>query len=216
MVIVQSIVTAMDNNDIIDKLLSERQATLALPGGSQSKEYRKICSRLAYYQNPETRRKYLASLDPDSIREKNRARYAANPQRQIVANKAWRDSHPGVCTAASRHRRANHPTSAIADSLRSLMRVVGLDRRPKKIERKTPRFEKMVGCTRIEFQKYIESQFRSGMDWSNRGTHWEIDHIRPLIDFDLTQESECMAASHYANVRVVTRQENLAKGFKKI
>lgn len=38
----------------------------------------------------------------------------------------------------------------------------------------------LIGCSRDEFMKHIESQFDDKMNWGNYGTYWELDHIKPL------------------------------------
>lgn len=67
--------------------------------------------------------------------------------------------------------------------------------------------EKYIGCTHKELVKHIESQFLEGMSWENWGK-WEIDHIKPLLSFDLTSEEELLEASNYKNLRPVWSSEN--------
>lgn len=196
----------------IAELLAQREQARLLPGGSQSHEYRKIASKLAYYQNPDTRKKYLASVDPEVTRAKSRARYAADPEYRLKANRAWREKNPGINTQTSRNYRANNPQAKIADRLRSLVRMVGMRRGP---SHKTPHaLEESVGCTRDQLQSHIEKLFRYDMSWENYGQYWELDHRKPLKSFDLTDPIQLQAANHYTNLRPVTRLENLAKGHK--
>lgn len=70
-----------------------------------------------------------------------------------------------------------------------------------------------LGCDVDELMKRLESQFRDGMTWSNYG-QWHIDHIRPLISFDLTDPEQARAASHFSNLQPLWASENLAKSSK--
>jgi hypothetical protein len=74
-----------------------------------------------------------------------------------------------------------------------------------------------LGCSVEEFKKYIESRFQEGMSWDNWGKghgKWQIDHIRPLAVFDLSDESQVKAACHYTNLQPLWSEENAKKGAK--
>jgi len=74
------------------------------------------------------------------------------------------------------------------------------------------RTQALLGCTKAEFLKHIESQFEAGMTWDNRGVgegKWNFDHVIPCCYFDLTdpnQEAEC---SHHTNVRPLWSKDNM-------
>jgi hypothetical protein len=70
----------------------------------------------------------------------------------------------------------------------------------------------MIGCTAAEFRKHIESQFQEGWSHENRGTLWEIDHIIPYNNFDLTDSEQVKQVMHYTNVRPLSIKENRTKG----
>lgn len=73
---------------------------------------------------------------------------------------------------------------------------------------------KMLGCTISECRKYLESKFIQGMSWENHGTLWEIDHILPCSNFDLTQYSEQCKCFHYTNLQPLLKNENRIKSNK--
>ena len=73
------------------------------------------------------------------------------------------------------------------------------------------RTEKMIGCTIEQLRSHLESRFKRGMTWGNHGSHWHIDHIIPMAHFDLTDDSQLLAASHYTNMQPMWAAENLAK-----
>ncbi len=49
------------------------------------------------------------------------------------------------------------------------------------------------------------------MSWENMNK-WEIDHIRALAKFNLSNISEQMKAFHYSNTQPLWRFENRSKG----
>jgi hypothetical protein len=74
-----------------------------------------------------------------------------------------------------------------------------------------------LGCKISEFVKYIESKFRPGMTWQNRGRkkdNWHIDHIIPLSKFDLVKEEDRKKCFHYTNCQPLWQAENVAKSNK--
>jgi hypothetical protein len=72
-----------------------------------------------------------------------------------------------------------------------------------------------LGCTIENFRKHIESKFKTGMSWNNRGRWgycWHIDHIKPLANFDLTNRRQFMEACNYKNLQPMWCVENNLKG----
>ena len=68
-----------------------------------------------------------------------------------------------------------------------------------------------LGCS-IDFLKgHIENKFQSDMSWSNYGS-WQIDHIKPLSSFDLTNREQLLEACHYLNLQPLWKEDNLSKG----
>ena len=52
------------------------------------------------------------------------------------------------------------------------------------------------------------------MSWSNWGKgscHWNIDHIRPLYTFDLTDREQFLKATNYTNMRPLWETDNLTR-----
>jgi hypothetical protein len=70
----------------------------------------------------------------------------------------------------------------------------------------------LLGCDIEYFKKWIEYQFNDGMNWSNHGKMWHIDHVKPCASYDLTQESQQRECFHWMNMRPLEKRENLSKG----
>jgi hypothetical protein len=74
-----------------------------------------------------------------------------------------------------------------------------------------------LGCSVEEFRLYIESKFKEGMTWDNWGAkdgEWQLDHIKPLSAFDLTEPEQLAIVCHYSNIQPLWVKENAKKGSK--
>lgn len=72
-----------------------------------------------------------------------------------------------------------------------------------------------LGCTIEELKLHLESKFHPGMTWDNYGLHgWHIDHIKPLIRFNLEDIDQFKQACHYSNLQPLWAKDNLSKGAK--
>jgi hypothetical protein len=74
-----------------------------------------------------------------------------------------------------------------------------------------------LGCS-IDFLKtYLESKFEPGMTWKNQGNgegKWNIDHIKALANFDLTDQQQFKDACRYTNLQPMWYIDNLRKSDK--
>ena len=62
--------------------------------------------------------------------------------------------------------------------------------------------EELLGCELEFFKIYLENLWEDKMNWDNYGKNgWHIDHIKPCISFDLTQEEEQKKCFHYTNLQ---------------
>lgn len=75
------------------------------------------------------------------------------------------------------------------------------------------RWVNLVGYTAEELKKHLEKQFTKEMSWENHGTYWEIDHIKPIANFNFKTPKDddfkkCWALT---NLQPLTRSENRRK-----
>lgn len=70
-----------------------------------------------------------------------------------------------------------------------------------------------LGCSPEQLKQHLESKFQFGMTWDNYGK-WHVDHIQPLISFDLENRDEFLQACHYSNLQPLWAHDNLSKGSK--
>jgi hypothetical protein len=74
---------------------------------------------------------------------------------------------------------------------------------------------KDLGCSVPELIKYIEYKFKIGMSWDNYGMKgWHVDHIKPLVLFDLYDIAEFRKACHFTNLQPLWATENRKKRCK--
>ena len=70
----------------------------------------------------------------------------------------------------------------------------------------------IIGCPIAELKYYIENKFLPGMTWDNWGINgWHIDHIRPLITFDLSELEQQIIAFNYTNLQPLWADANRKK-----
>lgn len=67
------------------------------------------------------------------------------------------------------------------------------------------------------FKFYLEERFYphpitgEAMTWENYGKKWEIDHIKALCLFDLTDRKQFLEAVHYSNLRPLWKEDHYKK-----
>ena len=77
-------------------------------------------------------------------------------------------------------------------------------------------WEKLVGYTKEDLIKHLESQFIIGMTWENYGSYWEIDHIIPRSAFNFTSpdDSQFKFCWSLNNLQPLECSKNRSKGNK--
>lgn len=93
----------------------------------------------------------------------------------------------------------------LRDRLRDLLRKTG--------SKKSNPTLKLVGCSKDELRRHLESKFQPGMSWANRDKI-HIDHIIPCASFDLTDPQQQRQCFHYTNLQPLWAKDNLSKGAK--
>lgn len=72
--------------------------------------------------------------------------------------------------------------------------------------------KELLGCSKEELIKHLESQFSEGMTWENWSLNgWHIDHIRPISSFDLSDPAQVKECFHYSNLQPLWAIDNLKK-----
>jgi hypothetical protein len=73
-----------------------------------------------------------------------------------------------------------------------------------------------LGYLWSDLRAHIEAQCTAGMTWENWGSHWEIDHIKPLrlFKYESLDDSLFKQAWDLSNLRPLLKHENARKGGK--
>lgn len=105
------------------------------------------------------------------------------------------------------NRRKNDPQYRILKAVRSRTRHAVV------MAGKLKKFSTTIslGCSSRELVEHLEKQFNGGMDWSNYGVYWCVDHIAPLCSFDLSNKQQFETAVHFSNLRPIPIKENGVK-----
>lgn len=121
--------------------------------------------------------------------------------------KVWRSTESRKEKARNymRQRRATNHVACVADRMRARLSEAF---RAKGFKRGSTT-EKILGCSWEFLLSYLESRFREGMTWENRGK-WHIDHITPLAS--AKTEEEIMSLCRYTNLQPLWSHENQSKG----
>lgn len=157
--------------------------------------------RRYYEKNLEVVRKRSANWRRD-----NREDYNRQMRDWRLANREYRNTWLKLWRASQVE---TNPQYRLAGSVRTRLRD-GL-----RGKNKSARSQDYLGCTWSEFRNHIESLWLSGMSWKNYGNKlgcWSIDHIQPLAKFDLSDDSQLRAVSHFSNQRPLWHVDNMAKG----
>lgn len=71
--------------------------------------------------------------------------------------------------------------------------------------------QSLIGCTHEFFRGWLEAQFTGKMSWTNYGKLWSVDHIKPVVSFDLLDSVGQRAAFHYSNCQPLIKGANCSK-----
>lgn len=124
-------------------------------------------------------------------------------------NKMYRTTNKDMINEYFRERRKNDVFFRLSTSIRN---SINHSFRVKSIK-KNNKTEVILGCSFIEFKKYLESKFEPWMNWDNRGRYngdfnygWDIDHIIPLST--AKNEEDLIKLNHYTNLQPLCSKVN--------
>jgi len=123
-----------------------------------------------------------------------------NKDRYLISLKEWRKNNRNQYNKWFREERKIDKSFKIASRIRNAMR------RALKENYKSKYFPYEIK----EVKKYLETRFKDNMTWKNYGK-WEVDHIKPLSFFDLTDSIQFLKACNIKNLQPLWKHENLAK-----
>lgn len=143
---------------------------------------------------------------PDRVKKQNasnfKQHYAKNRDKILAGNAEWQKNNPKKKAASDlkcmRNRRKD-PVQKLRDTCRARIHAF-LNSKGKK---KDGTSEKFIGCSFEELNEKL-----------SRGKGDHIDHIFPLDAYKVMDEREQLMAMNFANLQVLTKEENLDKANK--
>lgn len=178
----------------------------------------KSCRRVYRFENRDIIKSYnekykLNELNKIKIKNYDKSYYEKNKEKLLKYRKMWSEKNKLKLNEYSKNyhktKREININFKIKDNMRSrLYQAI-------KYKWKCGSSIEDLGCSIEELKKYLESKFSNGMTWENYGKRgWHIDHIKPLISFDLTDRKQFLEACHYTNLQPLWWYENLSKSDK--
>ena len=204
------------NKDIITQSCSPSRWVCKDCKSKRIKEYnRKYCQNNKEYKHKQYK-KYIFKNGP-KLKEYNKSYskqyYNKNKKKILINCKLYRLRNRDRIVQYHAHCRRTDPIYKIQRACRR--RLNGIIKAIK--FNKTINTLNLVGCSWGQLKNHLESQFQSGMNWDNYGTHgWHIDHIIPCASFDLTKVEEQQKCFHYTNLQPLWAVDNLKKGYSDI
>ncbi len=138
-----------------------------------------------------------------------------NKERTKAASQQWKQSHKKehsqYQTEYVRQRLSNDHEYRLRKNLRARLY------RALKRNTKSGSAIKDLGCSIAELKKHLEFQFEPLMTWDNWGQgdgKWQIDHIIPFCNIDLSNTALVKMACHYTNLQPLWQKEHFIKTAK--
>ncbi len=160
-----------------------------------------------YSQRPEVKAAKL---------ERQKAYYQKNKEKVKKYIHGWNDRNKDKRREVKREYEAsryqNDPIYIIRKRLRARQNAI---LKSKGVYQQGKKVADFIGCTLPELKRHIESLFEIGMSWENKSL-WHLDHIVPVVSFDLTNENQIKECFSFRNLRPLWAEENRQKGAKTV
>lgn len=158
--------------------------------------------------------KHWYSLNKDKEKLRGANYYKSNKKKRLKKGKKWREDNKEALRQYYSNKIKTDPQYRLRNLLRARLRSAI------KNNQKVGSAVLDLGCSIVEFQKYIESKFHPNphtgeiMSWDNFGTRWQLDHIKELATFDLSNKAEFLVACNYKNLQPMWTEEHIIKTAK--
>jgi len=156
-----------------------------------------------YHNDPNYKARQLTSARKYQIENDYYSNWRENNRDKI---KDYNQNHKEYKCQWAQDQRQNNIQYKLKGNIRS--------RIYQSLQNRTDSSEEILGCSIEEYIIYLEQQFNQNMNWENYGTYWEIDHIKAISKFDLTNVNEVKICFNYKNTQPLSINENRKKGNK--
>ena len=103
-----------------------------------------------------------------------------------------------------RKQRLNNINYKLHENLRKRLWIM-LKRRDRKTSKE------LLGCSLTFYNIWLQYTFDNKMTFDNYGSYWDIDHVVPISQFDISNEYQLSKAIHRSNTRALEKSENYRK-----
>ena len=144
---------------------------------------------------------------------RNARYYESTKEKQLEKTRVYRRNNKDKVNNHSRYYQNKRKLEDINFKLRCILR--SRLSHALKNNQKVGSAVKDLGCSMEFLKSHLENKFLPGMSWENYGhSGWHIDHIKPLVSFDLSDPIQFKEACHYSNLQPLWAEDNLKKGAK--
>lgn len=187
----------------------------------------KSCCRKSFYiwrkNNPKKHRKIQNKWIRNNYQTIKilRKKYK-NPEKHKIYDQKWRSENKEKCKEYYKKHRKNRLLKISKNP--SLLAIFKLSQNIKaairhslKKNKNGRHWETLVGYTLLDLKKHLESQFKDGMNWENRGQFgWHIDHIIPQSKFHFKTAEDVGFKTCWGlnNLQPLWWRDNIIKGNK--
>jgi DNA-binding TFAR19-related protein (PDSD5 family) len=155
--------------------------------------------------------------------------YNKNKQKINQKNKVYADAHKEETRERGHRWRINNPEKAREVQRRhgQKVRSTAMGRISENISSEISRsmkrgpkgrghWEELVGYTKAQLKRHLESLFTPEMSWENYGSYWHIDHIIPIsvFNFSTPEDIDFKKAWSLSNLQPLNAIDNMKKHAK--
>ena len=158
--------------------------------------------------NERTRRYY--QKNKEKLREKHKEYYKEHREEKVEYYLKNKERIKKYSTKYQRKRIKTNPQLRLCKNISS---AINTALKGKKAGR---HWEILVGYTLQRLIAHLEKQFDDKMSWSNQGSYWHLDHIKPqsLFKYETAEDPEFKLCWASENLQPLEAIENMRKGNK--
>jgi hypothetical protein len=146
------------------------------------------------------------------------------PIKNFYKNKNRPDGLCHICKKCDNKKRTKHASKQYKNDIQYKLSMILRLRINKAIKynQKSGSAVRDLGCSIDDLKIHLEKQFymskrKKVMTWDNLSKNgWNIDHIKPLCSFDLTDRAQFLEACHYTNLQPLWVEDHYIKSAKDI
>ena len=146
------------------------------------------------------------------MRKNGKEWYKKQKKRGNFSKEYWRNfrkTHPDYYKKLQKKRRLD-PKARLDDTMSC---SIGMLLKGSKNRRK---WQSLVGYSQKDLISHLEKQFDENMSWSNYGSYWEVDHVKPksLFNYSCSEDPDFKKCWSLDNLRPLEKSLNRKKSNK--